>query len=148
MNDLSLDQVYELIAMNREMISGDWNFFLSVHLALLGVLFLTEPSRFALLKAAFLAPGYLGFMYMNYQSLSDNYAYGARLLAYAKELGEGGSPTLEAIRQSKEAATWVAAYLPHIYITAAAFGLILILTFGFGRVGQPPDEERRGLFAR
>jgi hypothetical protein len=76
---MSLYELLDLLASNYQKIDTLWEFFISIHLAVLGALFLM-PRRVSMPErlVAFLA--YAAFSYVNRSALVDTYDYHAVLL--------------------------------------------------------------------
>ncbi len=111
--------LHELLALNRALVSDTWNFFLTVHLAIFGIIYISTGAirlyeRVALLLA------YGGFLYINFRAQKDNYDEQGSLVEAIN--AEGGSPIAMA------GSDWIVAYLPQIYLCAAIVGAIIILS--------------------
>ena len=64
-------ELHDLLANARELISDTWNFFLTVHLAVLGIVFIASRG-IGFVERTVLVGAYLAFMYMNYAAQLDN----------------------------------------------------------------------------
>ncbi|ACT58863.1 hypothetical protein [Hirschia baltica] len=126
-NAESLLQIHELIGQHRELISNTWQFFVSVHIAIFGLLFMINPDRVNWASRLVLFMAYSGFMYLNYNAQIDNYTYAMELLNLAKEL-EFGLPDSQSIMTNVfNKPGWVLEYLVYIFGVAACIGGTLIL---------------------
>ncbi|MFC7290974.1 hypothetical protein [Hirschia litorea] len=123
----NLLQLHELLGQHRELISNTWQFFVSVHIAIFGLLFMINPERVNWASRFVLFAAYSGFMYLNYNAQVDNYNYSLQLLTLAKEL-EIGLPTSHAILTNVFGEPgWVLKYLIYIFSVAMCVGGTLIL---------------------
>lgn len=71
MNDYEL---LDLIGDQLHLILDNWNFFVSAHIAVLGILFITHRS-ISPIERLLAIVAYSGFMAINYSAQSKNYAY-------------------------------------------------------------------------
>lgn len=92
---MSLYEMLDLLAQNSDKIDVLWNFFVGVHLAVLGGL-IVMPTRVQLFEKLLAIVAYCAFNYVNYNALVDTYAYHLAILdevgkvSLAKEtLGQG-----------------------------------------------------------
>ena len=74
-------ELLDLLASNYQKIDGLWNFFISIHLAILGALFLM-PRRVSTPERLVAFGAYAAFMYVNRSAMLDSYDYH---LALSKE---------------------------------------------------------------
>lgn len=93
---MSLYELLNLIEGNSDKIDVLWNFFIWIHLAVLGGLVLSNrPLTF--LERAISVLAYAAFNYVNYSALADTYAYHGVLLAEVASLRvDPGMPGAEA----------------------------------------------------
>lgn len=122
---MSLAEIHTLLAMNRELIAQTWNFFVSVHLAITGIIFVSQGNRVPIVAKAALVPAYLGFMYINFRAQMDNYQYTRKILEYAQEIEATAAverATLSVIFKTG----WIIEYLSFIYGGAAIFAIAII----------------------
>nr|WP_321440890.1 hypothetical protein [uncultured Hyphomonas sp.] len=123
---MTIEQIHENIALNRELIAETWQFFVTVHLSLFGLLFLIDqrrvkwPVRFIMLAA------YAGFMYLNYRAQLDNYNYSFELIRYGLKIETENSDESVLLLAVFEPG-WVVRWLKWIYGVAAVLGAALIL---------------------
>ena len=121
-------EILDLIASQLSIINEAWNFFLTIHLGIIGLLIITRhfiriPVKIVIIGA------YLGFSYVNYSAQNDNYTQLGALYEDAKLLQESGAFDVDAGRLSSGAAaanydlTVFSEYLPY------AYGLTAIMTF-------------------
>ncbi len=138
-NTESLLQIHELLGQHRELISNTWQFFVSVHIAIFGLLFMINPDRVNFASRIVLFLAYCGFMYLNFNAQIDNYTYSRELLNLAKEL-EVGLPRSQTIMTNVFGEPgWVLKYLIYIFGVAMSIGCTLIL------VPNRPRRVRRDL---
>jgi len=102
-----------------------WNFFVSVHMAVIGLMFIARGSHIPFFARLLVLPGYAAFMYINYQAQVDNYAYTAEILQQLHVAGNGGVST------SMFRVGWVRGYLQMIYAGAAALSVLVMLGVSF-----------------
>lgn len=76
---MSLYELLDLLASNYEKIDTLWQFFIWIHLAVLGALFLM-PRRVSLPERIIAFLAYAAFNYVNRNALIDSYAYHEVLL--------------------------------------------------------------------
>lgn len=123
---MSLAEIHQLLATNRQLIADIWQFFISVHLALFALIFTINPKRVTIFARLALVIAYFGFMYLNYHAQLDNYTYARDLIAAGRRLESdqiiARSPLFKAFQ-----AGWIITYLPVIYGVSAALGTGLIL---------------------
>ena len=77
---MSLYELLDLTATNYAKIDVLWNFFIWIHLAVLGGLLLV-PRRVTLVERLIVLIAYGAFAYVNRSALADTYAYQGALLA-------------------------------------------------------------------
>lgn len=77
---MSLYELLDLTASNSAKIDNLWNFFIWIHLAVLGALLLI-PRRVTLVERFVVLLAYGAFAYVNRNALVDTYAYQDALLA-------------------------------------------------------------------
>ena len=124
---MTLAEIHTLLAYNRELIASTWNFFVSVQLALIGIIFVTRRNEVPVLMRGLLLLPYSAFLDINYRAQVDNYEYSRKVLNYAKELealSETQSAALSVIFQTG----WIIPYLPILYSASFAIGAIIILS--------------------
>ncbi|MBI1338977.1 hypothetical protein GC169_02035 [bacterium] len=134
---MDIYQLHSSLIEARGLISSTWEFFVSVHLALFGLLFILSGQKTPIVARLYLLAAYLGFMGMNYLAQVDNYAHAERLVALARAL-PSDRPENEAVFAVIDRANWVTRWLVHVYAGAATLGGLIILTAGlYGR--REPD---------
>lgn len=77
---MSLYELLDLVASNSAKIDVLWNFFIWIHLAVLGGLLLV-PRRVTLIERFVVILAYGAFAYVNRNALADTYAYHETLLS-------------------------------------------------------------------
>ncbi len=128
-------ELHDLLTGNRELISDTWNFFLTVHLAIFGIVYIA-CGHIKMIERGLLVGGYLSFMYVNYMAQMDNYLNNKRILEQIWSLGpdvpdaEAAKALLGPVKQ-----VWIMDYLGTFYICAAVVAsvLIMIINRGDGR---------------
>ena len=85
--------LFEMLADNRELVAQTWHFFLSVHMAILAVLYIGQRRTFALERGVLLA-AYAGFMAFNYFGQATNYAAYELIVARIRAMGPEASALL------------------------------------------------------
>jgi hypothetical protein len=106
---------------NRALIADTWNFFVTVHMAVIGLMFLARGAHVPLMARLLVLPGYAAFMYINFRAQVDNYTYTAEIIRKLQAEGDGGLST------AMFRVGWVTEYLPWIYLGAAVFSVLVIL---------------------
>ena len=119
-------ELHDLLASNRELISDTWNYFLSVHLAVFGIVYIAS-GRIHLIERLVLIGAYFSFMYMNYNAQLDNYANYLRLLEQINLMPETADGAAAAKALLSPGATWIADSLMQVYCGAAAVSSLIIL---------------------
>jgi hypothetical protein len=76
---MSIYELLDLLASNYQKIDTLWQFFIWIHLAILGALFLM-PRRVSMPERAVAFIAYGAFVYVNRSALVDTYEYHAVLL--------------------------------------------------------------------
>jgi hypothetical protein len=82
---MSLYELLDLMASNSAKVDNLWNFFIWIHLAVLGGLLLI-PRRVTLVERLVVLLAYGAFAYVNRNALVDTYAYQEVLLAEVARL--------------------------------------------------------------
>jgi len=77
---MSTYELLDVLASNYQKIDGLWNFFITIHLALLGALFLM-PRRISIPEKLVVLIAYGAFSYVNRGALVDTYDYHRVVLA-------------------------------------------------------------------
>lgn len=122
---MSLAEIHEILAYNRALIADTWNFFVSVHLALIGLVFLAHRAKVQTFLLVALIPAYACFMYINFRAQVDNYAYSKKVLEYATKLEQDEGTNLATLSAIFDAG-WIIHFLPVIYVIAFLFGVLII----------------------
>jgi hypothetical protein len=139
---LDLLQLYEVLGQHRELIANTWQFFVSVHIAIFGLLFMINPSRVSLTSRLVLFFAYSGFMYLNYNAQVDNYTYARELIELAFRLESLQPEPNQVLTRTFSAPGWLLTYLPYIFIVAMCVGGALILIPNRpGRMRQAVQEK-------
>lgn len=102
--DLDFNLLFEMLADARELIFDAWYFFLTVHLAILAIVYVAQRrTRFA--ERLILLAAYAGFMVMNYLSQADNYANYLLIVAQIKALASSNESASALLRDG--GAVWL-----------------------------------------
>eukprot|EP00611_Tribonema_gayanum_P004712 TRINITY_DN13914_c0_g1_i1.p1 TRINITY_DN13914_c0_g1~~TRINITY_DN13914_c0_g1_i1.p1 ORF type:complete len:135 (-),score=14.61 TRINITY_DN13914_c0_g1_i1:72-476(-) len=121
---MDLGELHQLILSNRSLIANTWQFFISVHLALFGLLsLLSRGATDGRWRIILLLPFYWGFMFLNYRAQVDNYNYADALISAVGDIEASGQGTAS-ILEATTSPGWVIAYLLPIY---AATGVVCTL---------------------
>ena len=112
-------EILGIVGMQRELILNTWNFYISVNLAVLGIIFITH-RHINIVERLLGVGAYMAFAYVNYGAQRDNYTY---LEFLFEEVAATGLDIgyIFAIGPISE-------YLPYIYGTAAVV-MVLLFTF-------------------
>jgi len=124
---LDLLQLYEVLGQHRELISNTWQFFVSVHIAIFGLLFMINPRRVSLISRIVLFLAYSGFMFLNYNAQVDNYTYSQELINLAHRLEALQPEPNQVLMRTFDAPGWLLSYLHYIFIVAMCIGGALIM---------------------
>lgn len=122
-------ELHQLLAHNRELISDTWYYFLTVHLAVFGIVHVAN-RRVRFHERILLYGAYFGFLAVNYLAQSDNYDTYLNLAGEIAALRDG---TLALA--PKGAAIWVTQdqNLLYVYAAAAALSVLIIFITSQGR---------------
>jgi len=122
-------ELHVLFVANRALIAETWNFFVTVHMGVIGLMFLARGNAVPFFARLLVLPGYAAFMYINYRAQIDNYDYTARILEALRmiDVEDGAGRGLTSMFQ----AGWVTRYLPVIYGIAALFSLLVMFVSYF-----------------
>ncbi|MCF6292609.1 MAG: hypothetical protein L3J04_04355 [Robiginitomaculum sp.] len=82
---MDLYHILDLISSQRELTASAWNMFISVHIAILGGLFIIG-RRISVPERIVAVIVYVGFLYVNFRAQIDNYEYSASLIKEAVKL--------------------------------------------------------------
>ena len=123
---MDIGEVHSALASNRALIASTWEYFVSVHIALFGLIFIIDPKRVTLLSRVFMLVAYFGFLYLNYRAQIDNYIYSRELIELGTMLEKAQVAGSRNVLGVAFHAGWVLAYLHYIYAGTAVFGAALI----------------------
>ena len=118
--------LHEMLADNRELISDTWYFFLTVHMALLAIVYIAHRrTRFP--ERVFLLAAYTGFVYVNYMAQRHNYENFAAIVGQLKALPDTAEHAIAKALAPPYARPWIADWLIHVYAAAAFISSLIIL---------------------
>ncbi len=131
-------QLYELLdlaASGYDRIDVLWNFFVWIHLAVIGAMIIV--TRYVnLVERSIAITTYLVFLYMNYVGLADAYAYQTALLdeiaTFKLEAGAAGGIVIDHMRQADLEGRL--AYFDYIHLAAA-----VLVTLALGMINWVGD---------
>jgi hypothetical protein len=123
---MNIGEVHDALAANRALIASTWEFFVSVHIALFGLVFIIDPRRVTLLARAFMLVAYFGFLYLNYRAQIDNYIYSRELIELGVSLERAQGGATQGVLGIAFHAGWVLAYLHYVYAGVAVCGAALL----------------------
>jgi hypothetical protein len=139
---MSAYDLHDLLVERGGLIANTWQFFVSVHFALLGIAFVVRRQLPMLILRTVMLIGYAGFMYVNYMAQLDNYRYGAALSAYAATLASTETnPQLKALHELAAQNGWILKYLVYIYAASTVIGALAIFLPAFRRTHVGEHEE-------
>ena len=125
---MSTYELLDVLASNYQKIDGTWNFFITIHLALLGALFLM-PRRISVPEKLVVLIAYAVFNYVNRSALIDAYDYQRAVLAEIARLktapAETGGLIIQQIASFHLDEKIV--FLPWIHYAAGAVVVIAVL---------------------
>ncbi|MEE4211169.1 MAG: hypothetical protein V2I43_18115 [Parvularcula sp.] len=121
-------ELLDLMAENRNAIYETWYFFLSVHMAVFGIVYIARGythiiERFVMIGA------YACFTYVNFRGQQDNYLLQANLVEEVRALAS--EPIAQRLVEGDQS-MWISAYLPHLYIAAGVCSALIILFINRG----------------
>src|SRR5262245_23758636 len=120
---MSLYEILDLVASNYQKIDTLWNFFITIHLAVIGGIVLLQ-QRIGLPERIIAIGGYLAFAFLNWQAIQDAYAYQLVLLNQADAIG--GSSRVVAYLKGFDLAERIK-YIPYVHPVGAALTVLAIL---------------------
>lgn len=123
-------ELHNLLSENRELISDTWYFFLTVHLAVFGIVHIAS-RRVTLFERLTLFTAYCGFLYINFRAQTDNYALHEKITDRIQAEG-GDTASLLPPPQS----LWIIDNLAYIYLGVALLAALIILSTSWGRRGE------------
>lgn len=119
---MTVADLHGIFVSNRGLIAETWNFFVTVHMAIIGLMFVARGNAVPLVARLLVLVGYAAFMYINYRAQVDNYGYSTEVLRRLQALE--GEKALVSMFQIG----WINSYLPVIYIGAGVFSIVVVLT--------------------
>ncbi|MGF1545214.1 MAG: hypothetical protein ACFB00_12065 [Parvularculaceae bacterium] len=125
-------ELFDILAANRELISDTWHYFLTVHLAIFGIVYIAS-GRIGVGERILLVFAYFGFMFMNYGAQVDNYENYQRLTDAIRALPAPGPELVDVRELIADADVWVVDVLHYVYLAAGAVGALIILLINRGR---------------
>ena len=125
-------ELHVILASNRELIAQTWEFFVTVHLAIMGIFYVASrvPKK---ARFIFIFP-YMGFLYLNFRAQIDNYTYAAKILNYLQDVVTTNSDSSTQTLTAAFKAGWILPALPIIYSIALIFGITAIVFAGSNKV--------------
>jgi hypothetical protein len=133
-------ELHDLLVDHRGLIANTWQFFVSVHLALLGLAFVVRFHDAKLVLRLLMFTGYAGFMYINFMAQLDNYRYAAALLNALVEEASGETPAIRAMHLLFRPG-WILDYLHVIYLGSMVLGALAIFIPAFTARARTRAEE-------
>jgi len=128
-------ELHDLLSDSRELISDTWYYFLTVHLAVFGIVHITS-RRVSLFERLMLLIAYGGFLYLNFRAQTDNYLAHIRITDQIKAMaGDPSQGVAQALLPAGDT-LWVVEWLPHLYGSVAALSLIIIFSTHFNRADE------------
>ncbi|MEO0400717.1 MAG: hypothetical protein AAF224_15020 [Pseudomonadota bacterium] len=119
-------EISDLLASNRTLISETWNYFLTVHLAIFGIIYIAS-GRTGVTERIILVVAYLAFMVINYAGQVDNYGNYERLIEQIAGMPDSVDGAAQAKALVKLAPVWITDWLPEVYAAAAAVSSLILL---------------------
>ena len=118
--------LHEILADKHELISDTWYYFLTVHMALLAIIYVAQRrARFP--ERIFLLLGYFGFLAINYMGQADNYAVFDAICNAMHQLPDTPENEIAKALMPHKEGVWIRPYLHYLYGTAAAVSTLIIL---------------------
>ena len=127
-------ELQEMLAHNRELISDTWYYFLTVHLAIFGIVHVAS-RRVSAFERLTLLFAYVGFLYVNYRSQADNYTLHNSITEEIRKLNESGEYRPLSYLLPTENSLWLATpeNLTALYLGVAALAAIIIFSTSWRR---------------
>lgn len=127
-------ELQEMLAHNRELISDTWYYFLTVHLAIFGIVHVAN-RRVSAFERLTLLFAYVGFLYVNYRSQTDNYSLHKSITDELHKLDGIGEYRPLSYLLPRENSFWLATpeNLTALYIGVAALAAIIIFSTSWRR---------------
>ena len=114
---MTLYEILDLAASNFDKVDGLWDFFIWIHLGIIGGLLIIQRRLFILERVVALGAYYI-FMFMNYSAIMDTYLYLEVLTreaaAFPLEGAEHGAQVVEYFRRM-DLDAMIMGYLPYIH---------------------------------
>ena len=129
---------HAIFVANRGLIAETWNFFVTVHMAIIGLMFVARGNAVPLIARLLVLVGYAAFMYINYRAQVDNYGYSTEVLRRLQTIE--GEKALVSMFQIG----WINSYLPVIYVGAGLFSIVFVLTTFYFR-DENANRRRRAV---
>jgi hypothetical protein len=121
-------ELLDLMAENRTAIYDTWYFFLTVHMAVFGIVYIARGYTHVAERLVMIG-AYAAFTFVNFRGQQDNYALQARLAEEIANLPD--DPVARRLVES-DASMWISTYLPHLYIAAGICSALIILFINRG----------------
>lgn len=134
---MSLYEYLDILAQGYERIDFLWNMFIAVHLAIIGGIILIN-RRIGVLERTIAIIGYLSFLFVNHNSITDAYGYQIVLLEEIEKLGGPGATGLLAHMRDFDLPGRIA-FLDYAYIAAGVLACLAILSANVLSRGHRPD---------
>ena len=119
-------EIHDLIGQNRELISETWYYFLTVHLAIFGIVYLSGRSA-RIFERLTLMIAYCGFTYVNFRAQGDNYARQQEFYDQVIALPDVAENQIAKALIPMDQSMWIMEYLEYVYIGAAIFSILIIV---------------------
>lgn len=137
---MSLYEYLDILAQGYERIDFLWNIFIAVHLAIIGGIILIN-RRIGVIERGIAIVGYLSFLFVNYQAVTDAYRYQTVLLNEIGKLGVPGQVGAELLTFMREYdLPGRIAFLDYAYIAAAVLTTLAILSANILSRGRWEDN--------
>lgn len=126
---MSAYEIMDLIASQLSIINEVWNFFLTIHMAIIGLLIIARQFVPGTMKVVIII-AYLGFLGVNYSAQADNYSQlealyaDAAMFAEREEMATGAQASGEVIRNYD--LTEKARLLPLVYSFTATLTILCL----------------------
>jgi len=125
---MDLFNLQQLLAENSELISDTWYYFLTVHLAVFGIVLIAN-RRINVFERLTLLAAYLGFLFINYRAQEDNYDRQVAIMRSVRRIGEQEGLPAETLLLPSQETLWIARpdILSATYLCIASLAAVIIL---------------------
>lgn len=122
---MSLYEILDLAASNYQKIDTLWNFFIWIHLAIIGGIVLL-PHRIGAVERIIAVAAYLAFAFLNWQAIQDAYSYQLTLFDQAATMSGRGADEVLAYLKAFDLRERIK-YIPYVHPVGAVLTTLAII---------------------